>query len=126
LILHRLLPKTGLHFSGRCSSATSRAFRPGGALELTKQRIWDEARTGGIDVPVARRGLAVSEEALRHDEVQIVLGARHRDIKQPALFLDLVAVPMPRSEGMQPSTTFMTKTDFHSWPLAEWIVDRIR
>jgi hypothetical protein len=29
LILHRLLPKTGLHFSGRCSSATSRAFALG-------------------------------------------------------------------------------------------------
>jgi len=30
------------------------------------------------------------------------------------------------SEGMQPSTTFRMSTAFHSWPFAEWIVDRIR
>jgi hypothetical protein len=35
-------------------------------------------------------------------------------------------VPVPKSDGMQPSTTFKTNTDFHSWPLAEWIVDRMR
>ena len=29
-------------------------------------------------------------------------------------------VPVPRSDGIQPSTTLSTKTDFHSWPLAEW------
>ena len=25
---------------------------------------------------------------------------------------------------MQPSTTFSTNTEFHSWPLAEWMVER--
>ncbi len=76
---------------------------------------------------VALRMLAVGEEALRHHQMQIVLGARHRDIEQAAFFLDLGRlVPAPRSEGMQPSTTLSTNTDFHSWPLAEWMVDRIR
>ena len=35
-------------------------------------------------------------------------------------------VPVPRSDGMQPSTTLSTNTDLHSCPLAEWIVERIR
>jgi hypothetical protein len=30
------------------------------------------------------------------------------------------------SDGMEPSTQFRTKTDFHSCPFAEWMVDRIR
>ena len=40
-------------------------------------------------MPVAVRVLPVREEALRHDEVQIVLGARHGDVEQPPLLLDL-------------------------------------
>ena len=36
------------------------------------------------------------------------------------------ALPVAMSDGMQPSTTLSTNTAFHSWPLAEWIVDRIR
>ena len=43
----------------------------------------------GIDMAVARGGLLMREEALRHDEMQLVLGARHRDIEQPPLLLDL-------------------------------------
>ena len=34
--------------------------------------------------------------------------------------------PVPKSDGMQPSTTFSTKTAFHFCPLAEWMLDRIR
>ena len=30
------------------------------------------------------------------------------------------------SEGMQPATTLSTNAALHSWPLAEWIVDRQR
>ena len=40
---------------------------------------------------VAGRGLAVREEALRHHKIEAVPGARHRDVEQPALLLDLVA-----------------------------------
>jgi len=28
-------------------------------------------------------------ETLRHDQAQMVLGSRHRDVQKPALFLDL-------------------------------------
>jgi len=31
-----------------------------------------------------------------------------------------------RSEGMHPSTTFKIRTTRHSWPLAEWIVERTK
>jgi hypothetical protein len=40
-------------------------------------------------VPIALRTLAMGEETLRHDQMQIVLGAGHGYIKQPAFFLDL-------------------------------------
>ena len=40
-------------------------------------------------MPIALRALAMGEEALRNNEMQIVLGTRHRDIEQPALLLDL-------------------------------------
>ena len=42
-------------------------------------------------MPVAARSLAVGEEALRHDQMQVVLGAGHRDIEQTPLLLDHVA-----------------------------------
>ena len=38
---------------------------------------------------VAVGALPLNKEALRHDQVQMILGARHRDIKQPPLLLDL-------------------------------------
>ena len=37
--------------------------------------------------------LAVSKEALRHDNMQSVLRPRHGDIEQPALFLNFVGRP---------------------------------
>ena len=33
-----------------------------------------------------------------------------------------VSLPVLMSEGMQPSTALRTVTDFHSLPLAEWMV----
>ena len=39
-------------------------------------------------MPVAVRPLPVHEEPLRHDEVQVILGPRHRDIEEPPLLLD--------------------------------------
>ena len=62
-----------------------------GQLDLSKSAssgLRNEARPRRVDVAIALRALAVDEETLRHNEVQIVLGARHRDIEQPALFLD--------------------------------------
>ena len=66
-----------------------RRQRPCRPLEQAEQPIRNEARARGIDVAVALRILAVGEEALRHHEMQIVLGARHRDVEQAALLLDL-------------------------------------
>jgi hypothetical protein len=40
-------------------------------------------------MPVALGILSMGEEPLRHDKMQIILRARHRDIEQPAFFLDL-------------------------------------
>jgi hypothetical protein len=66
------------------------------------------------------------EKALRNKKGKIVLGACHGDIDQAALLLDLGGRPGRRSDGMRPSTTLRTKRDFHSWTLAELIVERIR
>jgi hypothetical protein len=40
-----------------------------------------EARSRRIKVAIAIDALAVNEKALPNDEMQIVLGPRHRDIK---------------------------------------------
>ncbi len=39
-------------------------------------------------MPVALGSLPMGEKALRHDEVQIVLGAGHRDVEEPSLLFD--------------------------------------
>ena len=39
---------------------------------------------------IARRRLAVREEALRHDEIETVLRPRHRNIEKPPFLLDLI------------------------------------
>ena len=51
------------------------------------------------------RVLAVHEETLRHDQMEVVLCPGHGDIKQATFFLDLGGgAAVPWSEGMQPST----------------------
>jgi hypothetical protein len=40
-------------------------------------------------VPIAVVALLVDEETVRHDQMEVVLGARHRDIEQATLFFDL-------------------------------------
>jgi hypothetical protein len=52
-------------------------------------RIRNEPRAHGVHMAVAIASLLGRKEALRHDHMQMVLRARHRDIKQAALFLDL-------------------------------------
>ena len=56
-------------------------------------------------MPIALRVLAVHEEALRYDQMQIVLCACHRDIESRRSSSISADVPVPRSDGMQPSTT---------------------
>ena len=47
-----------------------------------------DAVAGGASVNFLA-GLLVSEEALRHDQVQMILGAGHGDIEQAPLFFEL-------------------------------------
>ena len=74
---------------------------------------------------ITELGLLMREEPLRHDEVQLILGSGHRHVEQPTLSSSISSgVPVARSEGMHPSTAFKIRTMRHSWPLAEWIVER--
>ena len=52
-------------------------------------RVGNESSPYGIHVPVAVVALLMGIEALRHDQVQMVLRARHRNIEEPPFFLDL-------------------------------------
>src|SRR5258708_39293323 len=73
----------------RTSCCTGSRNRPYRLFEQAEQAIRNEPRPCGIDVAVASRMLAVGEEPLRHHEMQIVFGAGHGDVKQPAFLLDL-------------------------------------
>src|SRR6185369_4964490 len=64
--------------------------RPGATLEVLPDRGRDEPRAGRIHVTVAAAALLVSKEALRHDKMEVILGAGHRHIEQAALLLDLL------------------------------------
>jgi hypothetical protein len=70
---------------GACRSADNCEW-PRGLIEEAEQSVWYEPRARSIDEAVALRTLTVGEEALRHEQVQIVLGACHRDIEQSAFF----------------------------------------
>jgi hypothetical protein len=73
---------------GTCRGA-GRHNWPGDPLEQAKQLFGNEARPGGIETTIALRVPAVDEEALRHDQMKVVLCAGHGDIEQATLFLDL-------------------------------------
>jgi hypothetical protein len=62
-------------------------------------------------VTISLGTLAVGKEPLRDYQLEIVLGAGHRHIKETTLLLNLLG--SASGDGMQPST-------------AEWIVDRIK
>src|SRR5205085_2380501 len=66
-----------------------RPRRPRHTFELTQYRRRDEAAARRIDMAVARRPLLLHEEAVRMNQMQIVLGPRHRDIEQPTFLIDL-------------------------------------
>ena len=54
---------------------------------------------------VALSVLAMDEETLRYDQMEVVLCAGHRDVSRRRSSSISAEVPVPRSEGMQPSTT---------------------
>src|SRR6266576_2846655 len=63
--------------------------RPSHPFEKVEQLVRNEAASRGIDMAVALRVLAMGEEALRDHEAEIVPRARHRDIEETPLLLDL-------------------------------------
>ena len=80
--------------------------RPGALLEVLGDRLGNESGPDGIHVPVAIAALLMGIEALRHDHVQVILRARHRDIEEPSLgdhsraALAVVLLPRLRSVGL--------------------------
>src|SRR5262249_16622317 len=80
-------------FARRPYGRSGRRHRPCRALKQAEQRIGNETRPRSVDMPVALRILAMGEETLRHNEVKIVLGARHSNIEQTPLLLDLGGRP---------------------------------
>jgi hypothetical protein len=81
-----------------CSGESRRDRWLGYPIEETEQLVGNEACPRGIDVPIPLRALAMGEEALRDNEVEIVLAARHRDIECPSsMFIDPDGVLAPLS-----------------------------
>ncbi len=76
-----------------------------GRFELLHQLLRDDARALRPHVPVTEMRLVVQSQ-------------RSSSISS--------SLPVPRSDGMQPSTPFSTNTLHHSCPFTEWIVERIR
>jgi hypothetical protein len=64
--------------------AQSNRCRPGHAVEITRPIRWNEAAATGINITVFCTRPLMSVKALRHDEVQLVLGERHGDGKENA------------------------------------------
>ena len=97
-----------------------RGGRPGARLEMAEETRRNEARPRRIDVAVAIVALIVHEKPLRHDEMEMIARPRHRHIEAAASPPRSPPIqPAEISDGMQPSTAFKIKTDFHSWPFAE-------
>src|SRR6478735_642302 len=57
--------------AGGACGGTGRHNRPGRLLEQSEQLFGNEARPRGIEVTIALRVLAVDEETLRHDQMQV-------------------------------------------------------
>ena len=98
----------------------------GHVFEMQQDAVGQEAAARCAYMPVAVAGLAGDVEALGLEQVEAVAGAGHGDVEQPPPSSTFSGRSVAMSEGMQPSTRFSTNTAFHSWPLAEWMVDRIR
>src|ERR1700724_761144 len=83
--INRLAKRCGL------AARAGAGARPRAPSEMPQDRRRNEARARGIDVAVAVGSLLMGEEALRHDQAPLVLGARHRDVEGTPLLLDLGA-----------------------------------
>ena len=54
-------------------------------MEVPREARRNEAGALRVDVPVPEPALAVGEESLRHHEMQLIPGARHRDMNTGTL-----------------------------------------
>ena len=71
-------------------------------------------------MPIALGALAMGEEPLRCKSSLARVMATYNRRRSSSISAD---VPVPRSEGRQPSTTLSTNTDFHSWPRRATLAD---
>jgi hypothetical protein len=86
--------ETRADVDGRCSLLHGRGRvagrgRPCALFEMFGNRLGNKPRADGVHVPVAVTPLLMDEKPVRHDQVQMVLRARHGHVEQAALFLDL-------------------------------------
>ena len=61
------------------------------ALEVVENAIWNKPAAHRLDVAVAMSVLVAAVQAHKVNQMQVMFGARHRDIEEPALLLDLLA-----------------------------------
>lgn len=57
-------------------------------LEKLHHAVWNETRPLCVNMTIAKTALAMGEETLRHHEMKLILGSRHRYVQEPPLFLD--------------------------------------
>ena len=81
------------------ASAAAPATRPGAAFEMAQNFGRDETRARGIHVAVAVRRWPCAKNRCGTIRCRSILGARHGDVEQPPLLLDLGDWPVPRSDG---------------------------
>ena len=94
------------------------------ALEEMQNAIGDEAAAHCENMAVAMPMLMAAEQAHRLDQMQMVPGARHRHVEETALFLDLFTVANRHVRRDAAIDDVQHEDGIHSWPLAEWIVER--
>jgi hypothetical protein len=108
------------------AAAPGHRERPSGLFKLHEQRIGNEAGSQRIDVAVAPGVVSMGKEALGHEKIQIIRGRGDGHIMQPPFLLDLSCGPSAEIRGHAAIDHIEHVHRFHSCPLAEWIVDRIK
>ena len=66
------------------------------------QGCGNEAAAPGKDMPVTGASLLMGIEALRHDQIQLILCPRHGDIEKTALLFDLLGRARGKVGGNAP------------------------